>query len=143
MNMVYGQNTTLVTYKILGNNRNVALKVRPHFLFRDFHGNMFENEGIEKQIQVKERQFELQPFFNAPKLHARWDRGQFITDGKWHKDVYLQLEEDRGLPAYDDDFSCGYLSIAPFSGSASIIFSDQEIKSFNPMDLRKREEWSI
>ncbi|HAE40967.1 MAG TPA: glycogen debranching protein, partial [Candidatus Riflebacteria bacterium] len=27
MNMVYGQNTTLVTYKLLGNNREVALRV--------------------------------------------------------------------------------------------------------------------
>lgn len=140
MSMVYGQNTSIVTYKILNNGRNVSLRVRPHFLFRDFHGNMFENDGLEKQIQIQERQFRLQPFFNAPELFSRWDRGRFIADPAWHKDVFLQVEEDRGLPAYEDDFSCGYLEIMPFSGSASMIFSDQSIKSFNPIDLRKREE---
>lgn len=140
INMVYGQNTSLVTYKILGNGHNVGLRVRPHFLFRDFHGNTFENDGIETNLQVQERQFRLQPFFNAPELFTRWDRGRFITDPQWHRDIFLQVEEDRGLPAFEDDFSCGYLEIAPFSGSASLIFSDQPLKSFNPIDLRKREE---
>jgi predicted glycogen debranching enzyme len=140
INMVYGQNTSLVTYKILGNGHNVGLRVRPHFLFRDFHGNTFENDGIETNLQVQERQFKLQPFFNAPELFTRWDRGRFVTDPQWHRDIFLQVEEDRGLPAFEDDFSCGYLEIAPFSGSASLIFSDQPMKSFNPIDLRKREE---
>ena len=36
ISMVYGQNTTLVTYKLLGNSRKVSLRVRPHFLFRTF-----------------------------------------------------------------------------------------------------------
>ncbi len=140
INMVYGQNTSLVTYKILGNGHNIGLRVRPHFLFRDFHGNTFENDGIETNLQVQERQFKLQPFFNAPELFTRWDRGRFVTDPQWHRDIFLQVEEDRGLPAFEDDFSCGYLEIAPFSGSASLIFSDQPMKSFNPIDLRKREE---
>ncbi|GAB4270575.1 MAG: amylo-alpha-1,6-glucosidase [Candidatus Rifleibacteriota bacterium] len=140
MSMVYGQNTTIVTYKVLSNGRNVSLKVRPHFLFRDFHGNMFENDGIEKQIQVQERQLKLQPFFNAPELYIRWDRGRFVEYPQWHKDIFLQAEEDRGLPALEDDFSCGYLEVNQFTGSVSMIFSDQAIKSFNPIDLRKREE---
>ncbi|MFZ5952599.1 MAG: amylo-alpha-1,6-glucosidase [Candidatus Rifleibacteriota bacterium] len=140
MNMVHGQNTTLVTYKILSNGRNVSLKVRPHFLFRDFHGNTFENDGIDTQIQLQERQLRLQPFFNAPELYMRWDRGRFVNIPAWHRDIFLQVEEDRGLPAYEDDFSIGHLEITPLAGSASIIFSDQPIRSFNPIDLRKREE---
>jgi predicted glycogen debranching enzyme len=140
MNMVYGQNTTLVTYKLLGNNRKVALRVRPHFLFRDFHGNMYESSGIERCAQIQERQLRLQPFANAPELYIRWDRGKFAEDAKWHKDIFLQAEEDRGLPDREDDFSCGCLEISPFSGAVSLLFSDQLISSFNPMDLRKREE---
>ncbi|MEW6710373.1 MAG: amylo-alpha-1,6-glucosidase [Candidatus Riflebacteria bacterium] len=140
INMVHGQNTTLVTYKILSNGRNVSLKVRPHFLFRDFHGNTFENDGIDTQIQLQERQLRLQPFFNAPELYMRWDRGRFVNFAAWHRDIFLQVEEDRGLPAYEDDFSVGQLEITPLAGSASIIFSDQPIRSFNPIDLRKREE---
>ncbi len=140
INMVYGQNTTLVTYKILSNGRNVSLKVRPHFLFRDFHGNTFENDGIDTQIQLQDRQLRLQPFFNAPELYMRWDRGRFVNFAAWHRDIFLQVEEDRGLPAYEDDFSVGHLEITPLASSASIIFSDQPIRSFNPIDLRKREE---
>lgn len=140
ISMVYGQNTTLVTYKILANGRKVSLKVRPHFLFRDFHGNMFEIAGIERSCQIQERQLKLQPFTNAPELFMRWDRGKFIEDQRWHKGILLQAEEERGLPAGEDDFSCGYLEVSPLNGSAAVIFSDQPISSFNPMDLRKREE---
>lgn len=140
ISMVYGQNTTLVTYKLLGNNRKVSLRIRPHFLFRDFHGNMYEISGVENSCQIQDRQLKLQPFGNAPDLYMRWDRGKFIEDARWHKDVMLQIEEDRGLPATEDDFSCGFLELSPLSGSASVIFSDQPISSFNPMDLRKREE---
>ncbi|HAE41098.1 MAG TPA: glycogen debranching protein, partial [Candidatus Riflebacteria bacterium] len=124
----------------LGNNRKVALRVRPHFLFRDFHGNMYESSGIERCAQIQERQLRLQPFANAPELYIRWDRGKFAEDAKWHKDIFLQAEEDRGLPDREDDFSCGCLEISPFSGAVSLLFSDQPISSFNPMDLRKREE---
>lgn len=140
ISMVYGQNTTLVTYKLLGNNRKVSLRVRPHFLFRDFHGNMYENAGVQDCAEVFERQMKVQPFTNAPELYIRWDRGKFVEDCRWHKDIMLQMEEERGLPALEDDFSCGYLEVSPFNGSASIIFSDRPISSFNPMDLRKREE---
>lgn len=140
LNMVYGQNTSLVTYKILNNGRKTTLKVRPHFLFRDFHGNLFENDGINNKVEAQNKSFSLQPFFNAPELFVRWDRGKFVSDPDWHRDIYLQVEEDRGLAAYEDDFSSGYIEIDLPEGSASIIFSDQEIASFNPIDLRKREE---
>jgi predicted glycogen debranching enzyme len=140
ISMVYGQNTSLITYKILSDENKASLKVRPHFLFRDFHGNQYKNDGIETEINIDDRQFELQPFFNAPRLYSRWDRGKFIYSPEWHSEILLQVEEDRGLPAIEDDFSCGYLEISPFSGSVSIIFSDQPVKSFNPIDLKKREE---
>ncbi|MDD2997839.1 MAG: amylo-alpha-1,6-glucosidase [Candidatus Riflebacteria bacterium] len=140
MSMVYGQNTTLVTYKLLANGRKVSLRIRPHYLFRDFHGNMYESAGMEDCAQIFARQMRLQPFANAPELFIRWDRGKFVADPKWHKDILLQTEEDRGLPALEDDFSCGYLEVSPLNGSVSMIFSDQPLSAFNPMDLKKREE---
>lgn len=138
--MIYGQNSSLVTYKLLGNGRNVALKLRPHFVFRDFHGNTFKNDGVCLEPTVQERQLSLQPFFNAPTLHMRWDKGQFVNDSKWHQNIVLQLEHERGLPDKEDDFSSGYLEVSPLSGSASLIVSDSPIGSFNPIDIRKREE---
>lgn len=140
LSMVYGQNTTLVTYKLLANGRRVSLKIRPHYLFRDFHGNMYESAGMEDCAQIFERQMRLQPFTNAPELFIRWDRGKFVEDRRWHKEILLQAEEDRGLPALEDDFSCGYLEVSPLNGSVSMIFSDRPLTAFNPMDLRKREE---
>ena len=139
MNMVYGQNKTLITYKLLGNGKNVSLKVRPHYLFRDFHGNTYKNSGVDMSMVLQKKQFSFKPFFNAPELFARWDQGKFIPDPQWHTDVFLQIEEDRGLESTEDDFSTGYLEISPLNSSASIIFSDQPISSFNPIDLRKRE----
>ena len=140
LSMVYGQNTTIVTYKLLANGNDVTLKVTPHYLFRDFHGNTYENVGIKDCLILEDRQFTLKPFANAPELHARWDRGVFREKLLWHKDVFLRVEEEKGLPSTEDDFSYGTLEVEKFNGSVSIAFSDQPITSFNPIDLRKREE---
>jgi len=138
--MVYGQNTTLVTYKVFSNNQNVELRVRPHYLFRDFHGNTFENPGFEDNTSLSESAFSLQPFGNAPTLHVHWDRGTFVLDPHWYREIFLQVEADRGLNPMEDDYSNGYLKIPLLSGSAALLFSDQPYSSFNPIDLRKREE---
>lgn len=140
ISMVYGQNTTLVTYKLLTDKEDATLKIRPHYLFRDFHGNMFENPGISGCAEINEKRIKVHPFSNAPELHIKWDRGTFVEDFKWHKDIYLTAEEERGLPSVEDDFSCGYIELTGFSGSVSVLFSDKPILSFNPMDLKKREE---
>lgn len=138
--MVYGQNTTIVTYKLLANGNDVSLKITPHYLFRDFHGNTQENVGIKDCLNLSENQLTLRPFANAPELHLRWDRGNFKENLIWHKDIFLSVEEERGLPATEDDFSYGTLEISQLSGSVSLAFSDQPITYFNPIDLRKREE---
>lgn len=140
LSMVYGQNTTIVTYKVLANSNNISLKIKPHYLFRDFHGNQYENPGIKDCIKLEDRQFILTPFANAPKLYTRWDRGSFKEKLEWHKDIFLKKEDERGLPSIEDDFSYGTLEIENFSGSLSIAFSDSPISYFNPIDLRKREE---
>lgn len=140
LSMVYGQNTTIVTYKLLANGNNVSLKITPHYLFRDFHGNQNENPGIKDCLKLEEKQFSLRPFANAPELFARWDKGCFKEKLEWHKNIFLRVEEEKGLPSIEDDFSYGTLEIDNFNGSVSIAFSDSPISYFNPIDLRRREE---
>ncbi len=138
--MVYGQNTTLVTYKVLSPEKDVEFRIRPHMLFRDFHGNTFQNPGFEDNTEIRPNGASIQPFGNAPRLHIAWDRGEFVRDPNWYLENFLAEEEKRGLDPIDDDFSNGYLGIKPFAGSVSMLLSDQPIGSFNPVDLRKREE---
>ncbi|MBI3040031.1 glycogen debranching enzyme family protein [bacterium] len=138
--MVYGHNTTVVTYKLFSSDRCVDLIVRPHFLFRDFHGNAHENPGFEDNSSLEEHGLSLMPFANAPKLFVAWDRGEFLLDGHWYKQNYLGEEDRRGLDPIEDDYSNGFLRVSNLSGNASIMFSDEPISSFNAIDLRKREE---
>jgi predicted glycogen debranching enzyme len=140
LSMVNGQNTSLVTYKFLTNKQNVTLKVRPHYLFRDFHGNAYENPGITDCLQKLDNQLKIVPFSNAPELYIKWLKGEFVEEFKWHKDILLTMEEERGLPATEDDFSCGHFEFSSQFGSASLLFSDQPIESYNPVDLKKKEE---
>ena len=140
LNMVYGQNTTIVTYKILSNENRVSFKVTPYYLFRDFHANQKQKNLEEKALKLRERQLSLKPFANSPELFIRWDRGSFKEEISWQKDIFLSAENKRGLPDTEDDFSIGSIEVNSFSGSFSVAFSDQPITSFNPIDLRKREE---
>lgn len=139
--MIYGQNSTLVTYKVLANRADLELRVRPYYLFRDFHGNMYENPGFtDEGVVVTEHGFTFQPFANAPALAVAWDRGTFVRSPGWCRKIYLTEEANRGLNPCEDDYTLGYLTLAPATGSVSLLFSDQPIGSFNPVDLRKREE---
>lgn len=140
LNMVYGQNTTIVTYKVLANGNDISLQIIPHYLFRDFHDNQKEKALNLESLKIKDKQLSFKPFSETPELFIRWDRGVFCKKVKWQKDLYLAVESKRGLPDTEDDFSCGSIDIQSFNGSVSIAFSDKPIASFNPIDLRKREE---
>ncbi|MFZ2956097.1 MAG: amylo-alpha-1,6-glucosidase [Candidatus Ozemobacteraceae bacterium] len=141
--MMYGRNTTVVQYKVIAPaGRSVQLKIRPHFLFRDFHGNMYGNPGFIDNTLLVERGLSFQPFANAPTLYMSWDRGTFASDGYWYRDIFLQEESRRGLTAIEDDYSNGILHIPGVGtgGQVSLIFSDAPIPAFNVLEARKREE---
>jgi predicted glycogen debranching enzyme len=138
--MVYGTNTTVVTYKAITNGRSMRLEVRPHFLFRDFHGNMFENAGFDDNTQIQDRGFRLQPFFNAPALFCAWDRGSFVREGYWYRENFLQAESDRGLNALEDDYSNGFIDFEEISGTVALMFSDQPTQPFHALELRRKEK---
>jgi len=138
--MIYGQNTTVITYRVLAGQREVELRIRPHFLFRDFHGNMYENPGFIDNSEISDGGLTLQPFGNAPVVHMAWDHGSFVRDGYWFRDIFLQEEERRGLTALEDDYSNGYLRVPHLNTNVSLVFSDEPITGLNPMEARKREE---
>jgi predicted glycogen debranching enzyme len=141
--MVQGQNTTVVTYKAINHGRKIGLKIRPHFLFRDFHGNMFENAGFEDNTEISERSFKLQPFHNAPTAYMAWDRGTFVPEGYWYLENFLEEEAVRGLNPLEDDYTNGYLHIPEFSGMLAVLVSDAPIEPCNAMELRRREKQRI
>ncbi|HOY67484.1 MAG TPA: amylo-alpha-1,6-glucosidase [Candidatus Ozemobacteraceae bacterium] len=138
--MIHGQNTTVVTYKVLNGGHEIELRLRPHLLFRDFHGTTYRNAGFVDDTAVTDNAFRLQPFANAPTLYAAWDRGSFVRDGRWETANFLSEEAARGLEAHEDDYSNGYLRLQNLHGSATIVFSDEPIPAFNPVELRKRED---
>jgi len=138
--MIHGQNTTVVSYKVMANGRPVELRIRPHFLFRDFHGNMYENPGYLDNTEIGDRGLTFQPFVNAPMIHIGWDRGQFVRDGYWYRDHFLQEEARRGLNALEDDYSNGFLKVTGTGGNLSMVFSDAPLEGLNPLEARKREE---
>jgi len=138
--MPYGRNSSVITYKVMNGGHEIELRLRPHFLFRDFHGTTYRNAGFEDNTSVTDNSLKLQPFANAPTVHAGWDRGSFILDPRWEGSNFLSEEAARGLEAHEDDYSNGYLRIPNLHGSATIIFSDEPIPAFNPVELRKHEE---
>lgn len=140
--MIFGKNATLVTYKILSEQtKDYKFTVRPHFLFRDYHGNMYENPGFGVDLNfITENQFSFKPFENAPTLYVSWENAKFTYNPKWFKDNYLPEEEARGENPYEDDFSPGYFELTPNKSSLSILFSDTFCSSFNPTDILHKEE---
>ncbi|MBF0499594.1 MAG: glycogen debranching enzyme family protein [Candidatus Riflebacteria bacterium] len=141
--MIHGKNATVVQYKVSAPARRVIeLRVRPHFLFRDFHGNVYENPGFINNTEIADNGLSFQPFANAPTIYMKWDHGEFRCDGYWYRDIFLQEESHRGLNAAEDDYSNGSLHISDAAScrNISIVFSDSPVLPFNVLEARKQEE---
>jgi predicted glycogen debranching enzyme len=138
--MVYGQNTTVVHYKILNPNRkNFTINVFPLVNCRDFHSTIYENNWPFQQ-EVKDYQVVIEAYPGAPRIYLASDRAHYQKLGAWYKGMYYAIEEYRGLSCYEDHFIPGWFT---FRGDASdeffIVLSTEEVFPFNFSALEAKE----
>ena len=135
--MVYGENTTIVTYKIARAPGSVTLELRPLVACRDFHARMREDGDMD--IQRESGSISLSHDGLTLFLSASGEV-EFHKSGYWYRDFEYRMEAYRGQDSREDLYNPGYFAFELTEGSeVALAASTKDSSGFEPDELRRRE----
>src|SRR5579872_4317638 len=102
--MVYGQDTTVIQYRLLGGVNDCRLEVRPLIAFRDYHATTHENSALNPRIEVETGNVKITPYVGLPSLYLG-HCGEIRQTGVWYHNFEYEVERMRGLDYYEDLFN--------------------------------------
>ena len=140
--MVYGENTTVVHYKVINPfQKNISLYIFPLLNCRDFHHITRENQWPFHQELIQEKQVKVEPYNESPHIFMAFDQLSYKSDPSWYRGMYYSIEDYRGLPCYEDHHIPGYF-YKQFNKSEefSIIVSTEKVKDFDYDACVKKEK---
>ena len=104
--MVQGENTTLVSFKLVRASAPLALTMRPFCTYRDYHGQT-RGAGWTLGTEPLPRGCEVRAFDGARPYRLEIDRGRFQPAPSWYWSFKLRAEAARGLDDREDLFVPG------------------------------------
>ena len=99
--MVHGENTTVVSYRLLSDSPGVQLEVRPLVAFRDFHALTRENADLDRTVKIAEGSVRIAPYRGLPQLFIAHD-GVAEQTGDWYRFFEYEEEKARGFDFRED-----------------------------------------
>ncbi len=102
--MVYGENTVIVTYELLGgaNGREVSLELRPLVAFRGYHELTHENAAFDPAVRQTPGAVWMRPYASLPTLYMAHNAPMFEAKGAWYRSFEYEAERERGLDFIED-----------------------------------------
>lgn len=132
--MCYQQNTTVIEYKNLG-NQALVLRIKIILNYRDYHGSFNQNSYTDFYTQTDENRLTTYAHYGAKPLFT-YHQGEFTSMPTWYKNYYYQIEDERGLSAYEDNFLIGEVKFILNPGHAKyILFTTEKLteeKNYQP-----------
>lgn len=131
--MVYGKNTTVISYKIRNNNKPLKLNIEALVNNRDHHGNTKKDDFKCTQNKL-DKGVKLEFDINDIELYLKSDKAAFVSEPRWFENMFYYDENERGLDDTDSHFIPGYFEIALLPGETvefSIIASTENIENLN------------
>lgn len=105
--MIYGENTTVVFYRIYNGAAPAVLRLTPLVNCRDFHW-LARRGQVDFSVRFAGRGVvEVRPTKEAPPLRLACSAGRFEERGDWYYGLYYPEEERRGFEAAEDHFLPG------------------------------------
>ncbi|WP_027356743.1 amylo-alpha-1,6-glucosidase [Desulfofundulus thermocisternus] len=109
--MIYGENSTVILYRLINGAEPAILRLVPLVNCRDFHWTVrrgqidFRKEEIPYGVAVKS-------IPQCPVLRLVCSEGQFNSRDDWFYDMFYLVEQKRGLDAREDHFIPGDFTIS-------------------------------
>ena len=161
--MVYGRNTTLITYNIIKSPETATLELRPLIACRDFHGRMHENRDLNMDIRRENRSISIDPcgvrlfmsarveqaasLFNTAQADSFFEE-EFQASGYWYSNLEYMTEAYRGQESHEDLYSPGYFVCTLTQGEEAVLIastedpSGLEVESARLSELKRRNSVS-
>ena len=125
--MVHGEDTTVVSYRLLGGTEPVTLSVRPLCALRHYHSHQFAPRTIELSAAQRTAHVflpdrSLQAYITTPS-------GAFESDPAWYWHFAHREERARGLDTNEDLYSPGSftLSLTPDASALLVISATPQL----------------
>ncbi|MDA4129645.1 MAG: glycogen debranching enzyme N-terminal domain-containing protein, partial [Thaumarchaeota archaeon] len=138
--MPYGDNTTIVTYKILDSESPVKITISPIINHRDFHSRTREDPRWNFTQSMNPKGVEIRAFAGATTLYLQSDIASYTPTGTWYKNFIYETSAQRGEPESEDQYNPGYFSVKLEQGyQVSILASLRNQQTFSIEGLKYRE----
>lgn len=128
--MKYGENTTIINYSIINNDKPFTMKVEALVNNRDHHENT-KAYALKCMQNTDEHGVIISFDINDLKLNLKSDKAVYVKHEKWYENMFYINEKERGLLDYDNHFIPGYFEfkLKPYEkGEFSIIASTESIE---------------
>jgi predicted glycogen debranching enzyme len=102
--MVYGENTTVITWSAKASNKNVALELKPLLAFRDHHHLRHEDTNFGTDYDVEVGLVSIQPYAEMPRLYVAHNAKAIERQGHWYRNFEYAIEQERGFDFSEDLF---------------------------------------
>lgn len=143
--MPHGENTTIVRYEVKNAEGDITLKLKPFVSYRDYHGIMRANDGINRGFHFDGETLKLHPYNGTPELAISVPGSIFAPQPDWYKGYIYSGERDRGMECEEDLFTHGEFYVRLKKGDVlSVVASVEPTKTKDPDKLfaaeKKRRE---
>jgi len=132
--MPYGQNTAYMTYTLLSGGP-VRLHLRPYVTFRMHDDPLGCPAEWPFALTVTRGRYEVHPFEGAPalKICLRPHDGVFVAEDRVSREVFYQVEHNRGYDYQEDLFSPGHFVVDLEPGQPLALVAS--VESWESLDL--------
>jgi len=138
--MPYGDNTTLITYKVIESDSSVKLTISPIINHRDFHSRTREDPRWNFTQSMNPKGVEIRAFAGATTLYLQSDIASYAPTGIWYKNFIYETSAERGEPESEDQYNPGNFTTRLDQGyQVSILASLRNQQTFSTEGLRYRE----
>ncbi len=127
--LIHGENTVVISYRVIHAKGPVELKVRPLLAFRDYNTLQRRNEAADLTVERSPGAVSVQPYRNLPRLYFYAKAEGVDTKSDWYNRFHYPIEQERGLDFEEDLFTSFELTFKIPAGQAVHIVVTTEKKT--------------
>ena len=139
--MIDGEHTALVVYELVRAPTAVQLELRPFFAGRDYHQLIQANDAVQREVHFSNDLLSYQPYPGQPTVHLLVPGARFRPEPDWFFNFEYPHEQERGLDASEDLFTCGVLHCTVAPGKPlGVIISTENPQGRDALTLLNAED---
>lgn len=141
--MLYGSNTTVVSYRLYGVANNAAavhLEVRPLIAARDYHSTTHKNPSISHSFESEANLISYSAHDGVPTIDFAHNGTSAQWQGHWYRNFLYEVEQERGLDCVEDLFNPFVITFDLTANAGADLIVSTEPHSIALIELYRHSE---